>query len=59
MIIGLMITIFLCLITGISGIRGLIIGIREKDIDIIILSFMPIIIGIGFLIGFINELIII
>ncbi|NFF75966.1 hypothetical protein [Clostridium sporogenes] len=59
MIIGLIIILAMSLLIFVFGIRGLVTGIKEKDIDIIIFSFMPIIIGLGFFIGFLNQLIII
>ncbi|EQB4340410.1 hypothetical protein ACYJ2U_001696 [Clostridium botulinum] len=57
MIIGLIIVLALFLLTFVFGIRSLITGIKDKDIDLIIFSFMPIIVGLGFSIGFIGQLI--
>ena len=59
MTIGLIIILTLSLLVFIFGIRGLVIGIKDKDIDLIIFSFMPIIVGLGFFIGYLNQLIII
>ncbi|EKS4345018.1 TPA: hypothetical protein PTV74_003142 [Clostridium botulinum] len=59
MIIGLIMVSLCSLLLFIGGIWGLIVGIKEKEVAIIMLSLMTIIIGLGFSIGFISQLIII
>ncbi|APH20836.1 TPA: hypothetical protein ACXDAY_002148 [Clostridium botulinum] len=57
MIIGLIMISLCSLLVFIGGLWGLIVGIKEKEVAIIILSLIAVIIGLGFSIGFIGQLI--
>ncbi|HID0767995.1 TPA: hypothetical protein ACXDAZ_002524 [Clostridium botulinum] len=59
MTIGLIMVSLCFLLLFIEGLWGLKEGIKEKEVGIILVSLMTVIIGLGFSIGFIGELIII